>query len=168
MATFFREGRLRECMPEVDETQTTPREGLVDVFWARHSNPWSAGTRILASPVLMYAIYSRKRRLLLAVVGFLVVNPVAFPRPVRTDNWLSRGVLAEREWIRSGNGTVGLTYPNVLNLLSAPAWLFALVSAARRKPVATVLATAAGMALKLYWIDEIVRRTGVTVEGPAE
>lgn len=137
---------------------------ISDAFWGRHASPWSAGTRILASPVLMYAVYRRKRRLLAATLAFLVVNPVLFPRPERTDNWLSRGVLAERAWIRAGNRTVGLGYPDVLNLLAAPTWLLALYAAARRRPVATVLATATAMALKLRWIDEIIRRTqGVAV-----
>lgn len=137
-----------------------------DAFWARHASPWSAGTRILASPALTYAIYRRKRRLLAAVLVFLAVNPVLFPRPARTDNWLSRGVMAERAWIRGGNGTIGRDYPNVLNLLSIPAWLLALAAAARRRPVATVLATATAMALKLSWIDAIIELTGVGGEDP--
>lgn len=108
----------------------------------------------------MYAIYARKWRLLAATLAFVVVNPVLFPRPARTDRWLSRIVLAEREWIEAGNGTMGLTYPNVLNLLNVPASLFALYAAIRRRPVATVLGTAAAMALKLWWVDAIVRLTG--------
>lgn len=140
---------------------------LRDAFWARHASPWSAGTRILASPVLLYAIYRRKRRLLLATVAFLAVNPVLFPRPERTDNWLSRGVLAEREWIRAGNGTIDRSYPNVLNLLSAPTWLLALVAAWKRRPAAAVVATATAMVLKLSWIDAIIDRTGVAGETPA-
>lgn len=142
-----------------------------DAFWERHASPWSAGTRVLASPVLMYAVYRRKRRLLAATLAFLVVNPVLFPRPGRTDNWLSRGVLAEREWIRAGNPTVGRDYPDVLNLLAAPTWLLAVYAAVRRRPIATVLATAAAMALKLWWIEEITRRTedvAVPVRRPSD
>ena len=146
----------------------TRRQRLADVFWTRHASPWSSGTRILATPVLMYAIYARKRRLLLATLAFVAVNPVLFPEPARTDRWLSRIVLAEREWTEAGNGTVGLGYPNVLNLLNVPASLLAVYAAVRRRPVATVLATAAAMALKLWWVDAIVRLTGVTGEGPAD
>ena len=141
---------------------------LSDVFWSRHANPWSSGTRILSTPVLVYAIYRRNRRLLVATLAFVVVNPVLFPRPARTDRWLSRIVLAERAWIDEGNGTLGLGYPNVLNLLNVPASVLAVYAAIRRRPVATVLATGVAMALKLWWVDAIVRQTGVTGEGPAE
>ena len=139
---------------------------LADVFWARHANPWSSGTRILATPVLVYAIYRRNRRLLAATLAFVAVNPVLFPRPARTDRWLSRIVLAERVWIDEDNGTMGLDYPNVLNLLNVPASLLAVYAAVRRRPAATVLATATAMVLKLWWVDAIVRLTGVTGEGP--
>ena len=140
---------------------STVRERLEDAFWARHSNPWSGWSRVAVSPALAYAIYRRNWRLLAAAVAFTVVNPVLFPRPERTDNWMSRGVLAEREWIESGNGTVGTDYPNVLNLLSAPAWLYALYAAFRRRPLGTAVATAASMALKLWWVGAISRRTSV-------
>ena len=142
------------------------RSRLADAFWARHASPWSSGSRILSTPVLVYAIYARRRRLLAATLLFVAVNPVLFPRPSRTDRWLSRIVLAEREWIDAGKGTVGLTYPNVLNLLNVPASLLALYAAVRRRPLATLLATATAMALKLWWVDAIVRLTGVTGEGP--
>ena len=142
------------------------RARLADAFWARHANPWSSGTRILSTPVLVYAIYSRRRRLLVATLAFVAVNPVLFPRPARTDGWLSRIVLAEREWIDAGNGTTGLSYPNVLNLLNVPASLLALYAAVRRRPLATFLATATAMALKLWWVDAILHRTGVAGEGP--
>jgi hypothetical protein len=47
-------------------------------------------------PVLLYAVYHRRPRLLAAGIGFLLINPVLFPEPERTDNWLSEVVLAER------------------------------------------------------------------------
>lgn len=142
-------------------------ERSADVFWARHASPWSSGTRILATPVLVYAVYARNRRLLAATLAFVAVNPVLFPRPARTDRWLSRIVLAEREWIEAGKGTVGLSYPNVPNLLNVPASLFALYAAIRRRPLATVVGTAVAMLLKLWWVDAIVRLTGVTGEPPS-
>ena len=135
------------------------RDRLEATFWERHANPWSAGTRFLTMPALLYAIYTRDRRLFAATVAFVVFNPVLFPPPDKTDSWLSRIVLAEREWLSQGKGTMGLDYPNVLNLLNVPATLLAFWAAWKRKPVATVVAGAGAMALKIWWVDAITRRT---------
>lgn len=132
---------------------------LKATFWERHASPWSAGTRFLTMPALLYAVYTRDRRLLLATIGFAVVNPVAFPKPERTDSWLSRIVLAEREWLEEGKGTMDLGYPNVLNLLNGPATLLALWAAWKQKPVATALSCVVAMGLKVWWVDAIARRT---------
>ena len=156
-------------MEDVDAAGSRPlRDRLKDAFWERHANPWSGWTRVAVSPALMYAIYRRNWRLLAATVAFIVVNPAVFPRPARTDNWMSRGVLAERAWIEAGNGTVGVDYPNLLTLFGASAWLWALSAAIRRRPLETSLATAAAMGLKLWWIDEIIRRTSVPGEDAGE
>ena len=144
------------------------RGRLEATFWERHANPWSAGTRILAYPVLMYAIYHRDPKLLAATSAFFALNPVLFPRPARTDNWLSKIVLAEREWIDAGNGTMGLDYPNVLNVLNVPVTAYAFASALRRKPLGTLLGTLGVMVLKLWWTDAIVKEAGVTGDGPVE
>ncbi|MDS0292989.1 DUF6653 family protein [Halogeometricum luteum] len=146
----------------------TLRDRLEETFWARHANPWSAGTRFLALPALMTAVYRRDRRLLLATLAFVAVNPVLFPPPERTDSYLSRIVLAEREWLREDGGTMGTDYPNVLNVLNAAATLYALVSALRRDRRGTVLGTLCAMAFKLWWVDAVVRETGVTGEGSAD
>ncbi len=135
------------------------RSRLQDTFWERHANPWSAGTRFLTMPALLYAVYTRDRRLLFATLGFAVVNPVAFPPPETTQSWFSRIVLAEREWLGEGNGTIDVRYPNVLNLLNVPATLLALWAAWKRNPVATVLSCVVAMALKVWWVDAIARRT---------
>ncbi|ELZ26147.1 hypothetical protein C474_20641 [Halogeometricum pallidum JCM 14848] len=148
------------------DSDPTLRERLEETFWARHANPWSAGTRFLALPALMTAVYRRDRRLLLATLAFTLVNPVVFPAPERTDSYLSRIVLAEREWLSEGNGTMGTDYPNVLNLCNAVATLYALVSAVRRDRFGTVLGTLCAMEFKLRWVDAVVRETGVTGEGP--
>ncbi|MFC7203809.1 DUF6653 family protein [Haloferax namakaokahaiae] len=142
------------------------RDRLEATFWERHANPWSAGTRILAYPILMYAIYRRDAKLLTATAAFLAVNPVLFPRPKRTDNWLSKIVLAEAEWLDAGNKTMGLDYPNVLNVINIPVTIYAFASAVRRDPVGTALGTLGVMVFKLWWTDAIVKKTGVTGEGP--
>ena len=93
---------MRRSSPDADRI-----DRLRDAFWARHANPWSGATRVAASPALIYAVYRRDVRLLAAVVLFVTFNPVVFPPPKRTDRWFTRAVLAEREWIESGRGTVG-------------------------------------------------------------
>lgn len=148
------------------ESDATLRSRLEETFWARHANPWSAGTRFLALPALMTAVYRRDRRLLIATLAFTLVNPVVFPTPERTDSYLSRIVLAEREWLAGENGTMGTGYPNVLNLCNAVTTLYALVSAVRRDRFGTVLGTLCAMAFKLWWVDAVLRETGVTGEGP--
>lgn len=136
------------------------RERLEATFWERHSNPWSGWTRVLLGPVLFYAIYRRDRRLLAAALGYAVVNPVLFPPPSTTDSWMSRGVLAERDWLHEGHGVMSLEYPNVLQVVQTPVTLFALCAALRRRPLGTAVGTLAVMALKLWWIREIMERTG--------
>ncbi|WP_224269406.1 DUF6653 family protein [Haloprofundus salinisoli] len=142
--------------------QRSLRARLEDTFWRRHSNPWSAGTRFAITPALLYAIYRRKWRLLAAAVAFTVVNPVLFGDPERTDNWLSEVVLAEKAWLGDGNGTMDLSYPNVLNVLNAVSGALALVSAVRRKPVGTVVGTAGILVFKTWWVEAIRRRTGIS------
>ncbi|WP_416839501.1 DUF6653 family protein [Haloferax sp. DFSO52] len=143
------------------------RDSFEATFWERHANPWSAGTRILVYPVFMYAIYRRDTKLFAATLAFIAVNPVLFPRPARTDNYLSRIVLAEREWLDDGKGTMGLDYPNILNVLNIPVTFYAFASALRRKPVGTLLGTLGVMVIKLWWTDAIIKKTGVTGEGPS-
>lgn len=144
------------------------RDDLRELFWRRHSNPWSGGTRVLAAPLLVYAIYARRRRVLAATLAFLAVNPVLFPEPDRTDNWLSRGVLAERWWYERGGSTFGRSYPEALNVLGLPAFGLTLYAAYRRKPAATIAGTAAFVALKLLFVDALVRhRAAETSRGEA-
>lgn len=134
------------------------RTVLPEWAWERHANPWSGWTRAATTPVLVYALYRRDWRLLAAAIGWLVVNPAAFPAPTDDEAWMTRGVLAEREWLRRGNGTFGTSWPNVLNLLNLPVTLYVGWATLRRRPLHAVVATALLMALKLLWIDELIAR----------
>ncbi|MFC6732544.1 DUF6653 family protein [Haladaptatus sp. DYSN1] len=142
-------------------TSSSESTVLPEWVWRRHANPWSGWSRAATTPVLVYALYHRKWRLVATALVWLVVNPAAFPVPETTDAWMTRGVLAEREWLRDSNGTVGLSWPNLLNLLNAPVTAYVGWATLKRRPVHAVVATALLMALKLLWIREIIGLTGV-------
>lgn len=136
-----------------------PLDGAVDAFWRRHANPKSGWSRTLILPVVLYAVYRRNWRLLVAGIAFAIVNPVLFSPPETDDAWMTRVVLAERWWTDElDRGMFGLSYPAVLNLLNVPTALYALVSASRRRPVRTVLAAGASMVLKFWFVGALVRR----------
>jgi hypothetical protein len=147
------------------------RRRLADAdFWKRHENPASGWTRLPTAPLLMYAIYARNWKLLAATVAFVVVNPVLFPEPgpEAEESWMTRGVRGERLWVEGADAGRA----NLLNVASAPAFLLALVSAIRRRPAQMAFFTALSMALKLAFVDEMVKlydresgRTAATTAG---
>ena len=78
---------------------------LDEAGWARHANPWSVWTRVAIWPALVPALWSIHwigwwAALPLALIAFWAfVNPRAFPPPVSTRSWASRGVLGERIYL---------------------------------------------------------------------
>jgi len=131
---------------------------LPDAVWERHANPLSGWSRLLAFPVLIVAIYTRKWLALAATVGFLAVNPLLFPAPEEEpDAWMYRVVRAEQHWTDADNSLFGTDFPQVLNVLQIPAFLLALGGALKRRPLATIVGTAATMALKLWFVNELVK-----------
>lgn len=130
-----------------------------DVLWSRHANPKSGWTRVPTGAVLVYSVYRRDLRLLLAGILWAAVNPFLFSPPENDDAWMTRGVLAERWWIHEEeNGTVSFTYPNICNTASAGVFLYAFIAAWRQQPASAAVATALATGLKLWWIDVLVRR----------
>lgn len=130
---------------------------MFDRAWSRHANPWSGATRMLAGAALLWALYRRAWRTLGAVIAFVALNPVLFPEPERTDNWLSEGVLGERAWIADGNSMFGIGYPEVLNAMNVPLYLYTLYSAYRQYPLRTVVGFLVTFALKMLFVDEMGR-----------
>ncbi|WP_435158592.1 DUF6653 family protein [Haladaptatus sp. DFWS20] len=130
-----------------------------EVLWSRHANPKSGWTRVPTGAVLVYAVYQRDWRLLLAGLLWAAINPFLFSPPETDDAWMTRGVLAERWWVREeGRGTMGVTYPNICNSVSAMAFLYAFVAAWKRRPTSAAVATVVASGLKLWWIRVLVRR----------
>ena len=134
-------------------------DGLSETFWRRHANPKSGWSRTVTTPALLYAIYRRDPRLLVAVLAFAVLNPLLFSPPDTDEAWMTRVVLAERWWTEEEDrGLLDPSYPNVLNLLNVPTTGYALVAAYRRQPIRAALAGAASMALKFWYVGALVRR----------
>lgn len=132
---------------------------LEDRFWARHSNPKSGWSRLPTGPIIVYAVYHRKWRLLIAALLWTAINPFLFPPPSTEDAWMTRAVLAERWWIRDeANHTLGMTAPNVFNTGSAITAVYTMYAAWRQRPVRATLGTALTAGLKLWWLRILVRR----------
>ena len=134
-------------------TNPLPRQ-----FWDRHANPKSGWSRLLATPVLIFALYARKWLLLGLTVLFLAVNPILFPEPDEppTEDFMYQVVRAEEQYLSEGRPLFGLGYPAVLNVLSAAGSILALWSALRRNVRGTALGTALLMAGKLGFVNALV------------
>jgi hypothetical protein len=139
--------------PQTDTDETGTRS-LSDGLWVRHANPRSGWSRVLTLPLLMAGIYTRRPRLVAFAVGFAVFNPVLFSPPEDADAWMTRVVLGERMYYRNreGRGTVDL-----LNYVNGPITAYAVYAAYRRRPVATVVATALSMATKFLFVGYVAR-----------
>jgi hypothetical protein len=78
--------------------------GLKGDNWLRHANPLSVWTRFAVVPLLALAIWSRdwigwwSLAAVVAVLAFMMVNPLLFGVPRSTRNWASKGVFGERVW----------------------------------------------------------------------
>ncbi|WP_229380201.1 DUF6653 family protein [Haloterrigena salifodinae] len=137
----------------------TALEQFEETFWERHSNPKSGWSRTLLLPAILYAIYSRNWRFGAAAVAFTILNPLLFSPPKTDDAWMTRVVLAERWWTRERQeGVLELSYPNALNVLNVPTSGYAVVTAYRKQPIRAAVAGVAAMALKFWYVAELVRR----------
>jgi hypothetical protein len=132
-------------------------EDFEERFWRRHANPKSGWTRVPTGPILVYALYHRNWGLIAATLGWIVLNPLVFSPPETDDAWMTRAVLAERWWVREENqGTVDLSFPNVLNLGGALGFLYAVYGTVRRRPGPATIGAVVSVVLKLWWLKVLV------------
>ena len=141
------------------------RDGSWDTFWARHSNPKSGYSRLLAGPLLLAALYRRSWRLLAVALAYTLVNPILFSPPDEDgveDDWMHRGVLAERAWVEAGRPVFGRSYPAILNVANVAVFGYTLYAVLARKPIRAAVAYAVSVALKLWFIEALIRWHGST------
>jgi len=125
-------------------------------FWARHANPKSGWSRVASMPLLMACIYRRNWHGLALTLAFVLLNPVLFSPPEDDSAWMSKVVYGERLWTQEEHGRLG--YPEILNVCNGLASLYAIYAALKHRPTETALATALSMALKFWFVAEMVHR----------
>lgn len=124
------------------------RGRLKSRIFARHSNPWSAWSRLLSAPLISVALWRRSGTQGVVLALWMLINPVVFPEPPDDGAFSTRAILGERMWIEDRPMDAAMA----LNGAAAVAATVAAVGAWRRMPRTTVLANAAELALILgYW-----------------
>ena len=118
------------------------------MVFARHSNPWSAWTRWLSTPLVLVPLWTRRRSHAAILGAWMAANPVIFPRPADEHAWATRAVLGEELWITERPRDAAL----VVNAAATLAGVIALLAARRHRAAGAAGATAVAMALLLvYW-----------------
>jgi hypothetical protein len=138
---------------------------LSDETWRRHANPWSVWTRYAAFPLLVLAVWSYHAigwwavLPVALVVGWLIINPRAFPPPASTDNWASKAVLGERIWVGLKRGQVPARHavvPRIASVIAALASLLVVWGVVRQDAILTLLSTLLVMLAKTWFVDRMV------------
>jgi len=140
--------------------------GMTPEVWARHANPWSGWSRLSVLPLFALAVWSRiwlGGWALLPVALVLLwtwLNPRVFPRPARTDSWMSRGVRGEQVWIRRGTADPALAHHQpvmrALTLTGVAGGLIYLAGLVMLSPGLTATGLAITMLAKLWMLDRMV------------
>ncbi|MFC7077293.1 DUF6653 family protein [Haloarcula halophila] len=141
-------------MSDSSRSEHGVRRRFADALWRRHANPLSGWYRAVVLPLLLYGIYTRRPRLVVAALTFTVVNPVLFPPPEDADAWMTRVVLGERMYYRHREGRRPV---DLLNYVNGPVSAYAVYAAYRRQPLRTAAATVLSMVLKFAFVASVAR-----------
>ena len=121
---------------------------LTRKVFARHSNPWSAWTRLFSAPLVFVPIWNRSWRQGAILGAWLIVNPLVFPEPKDDEAWATRAMLGEEMWIAKRP----LDRAMALNVGAAVLGLGGVWGALRRRPLPTAVCAVGQVALLLaYW-----------------
>ena len=135
---------------------------LSEKTWERHANPWSGWTRVLSMPALAIGLYLHNVWILGAVVIWLVVNPMLFPKPKSVDNWMSKGVLGEQLYYKNGK-KLKKDLPTLLNILNIPVFVAFLYFSWQQEVTTMVFAGLLTMTIKFWFIDRMSQLAGEVV-----
>ena len=117
-------------------------------MFERHSNPSSAWTRLLSTPLVLVPFWTRSRNHAALVGAWMVLNPIVFPKPKDDSAWAAKAMLGEEMWVAESP----LDGAMAVGALASAFGLGGVVGALERRPLATALCTVSEIALLLvYW-----------------
>ena len=121
---------------------------LTRKVFEHHSNPWSAWTRLLSTPLVLVPFWTRNWRHAALVGTWLVLNPVVFSEPEDDSAWATRAMLGEEMWIAERP----LDRAMAVNVAASAFGIGGVVASFERKLLPTALCTTLEIALLLlYW-----------------
>jgi hypothetical protein len=121
--------------------------------FARHSNPWSAWSRLFSAPLVFVPIWNRCWREGTILGVWLIVNPLGFPEPKDDEAWATRAMLGEEMWIAKRP----LDRAMAINVGATAFGLGGLWGACRQRLLPTAVCTVGQMALLLaYWHEMVL------------
>lgn len=78
---------------------SSPLKRLTRKVFERHSNPWSAWTRLLSAPLVFIPFWNRSPKHAALVGGWMLLNPIVFPKPKDDSAWATKAMLGEELWV---------------------------------------------------------------------
>lgn len=127
---------------------TSPLKRLKRKVFERHSNPWSAWTRLLSTPLVLVPFWTRSWRHGALVGAWLLANPVLFPKPKDDTAWATKAMLGEEMWIAERPMDSAMA----VNAVASAFGVGGVLASLKRKPLPAAAFTAAEMSLLLlYW-----------------
>jgi hypothetical protein len=127
---------------------------LTRKIFARHSNPWSAWTRLFSAPLVFVPVWNRSWRQGALLAAWLVANPVVFPEPKDDEAWATRAMLGEEMWIAERP----LDRAMALNVAATALGLGGVLGALRRRLMPTLVCAVGQVATLLaYWREMVLR-----------
>jgi hypothetical protein len=127
---------------------SSPLKRLTRKVFEHHSNPWSAWTRLLSTPLVLVPFWTRSWRHGALVGAWLLLNPIVFSEPKDDSAWATRAMLGEEMWIAKRP----LDKAMAVNVAASAFGIGGVVGALKRRPLPAVLCTASEVVLLLlYW-----------------
>lgn len=131
-----------------------PGTGIdVETLWNRHESPVSVWWLVLMYPVLVCAIYRRSRPLVGVLALSLAANLFVVSPPETDDAWATRVVRGEREWL--DRGLFSSESDLLIVAVGGAVNLYTLRAAVHRRPVETVVGTAASLLLTFLFFHRM-------------
>lgn len=127
---------------------SSPLKRVSRKMFEHHSNPWSAWTRLLSTPLVLVPFWTRNWRHASLVGAWLLLNPVVFSEPEDDSAWATQAMLGEEMWIAEHP----LDRAMAVNAAASACGIGGVVGALKRRPLpAAVCAVFEVALLLLYW-----------------